>query len=343
MGDKVDQQIDPAIRYMEASKIQTAETVYVRPGIVPIRVEVDAPGAGATIRLEMKRVSGPEIVQSVVRSTVRESRAWLEPAAPDGSMLITTMLGDWVIPLDVRDYRGRYELTAILVNPEKPQNPYAKFSGTFVVDDTKPEEVSVVALPDRPKKEDPPRHIRTLPLPVKITASDPESKIVKVVVFLGKPTPDGKIPEGAVEAKQPDAVGEPSTWVAQVPLPMGAKGVQEVTAVATNAVGLTEVGAQKIQLLDPPLGGTIRGIVALRPGGKALVGVTLTLKDSEGKDKGSAKTQANGIFEMKDVLPGTYKLFAARPDSGIGTRALETVTVKAGETTTVRMVLNRKP
>jgi hypothetical protein len=124
---------------------------------------------------------------------------------------------------------------------------------------------------------------------------------------------------------------------------MGAKGVQEVTAVATNAVGLSEVGAQKIQLLDPPAGGTIRGIVALRPGGKALPGVTLVLKDSEGKDKGTAKTQANGIFEMKDVPPGTYKLLAARPDSGIGTRAIETVTVKAGETSTVRMVLNRMP
>ena len=339
----VDPQTEPAIRYMEASKIQTADTIYVRPGIVPIRVEADAAPLGASIQLNLKRISEPEVVQSISRPSIRDQRAWLEPAAPDGSILVTTVMGDWVIPLDVRDYRGRYELRAILVNPSDRQKPFADFKGTLAVDDTKPEEVSVVVLPDRPAKVDPPQHIRTLPLPVKVVARDPESKIVKVVVYLGKPTPDGKVPEAAVEAKQPDPAANPSTWLAQVPLPMGAKGLQDVTAVATNAVGLSEASTQRIQLLDPPTTGTIRGTVSLRAGGKALTDVGLILRDADGKDKGVAKTNEKGIFEIKEVPPGTYKLFAARPDSGVGTRAVETVTVHAGEISIVRMILSRRP
>jgi hypothetical protein len=347
---EISRQTDAAIRYMLASKIETERTIYVRPGIVPIRVEADVAPLNSGIQLTLKRISEDEVVQRISHPVVREERVWLEAAAPDGGLLVNTMVGDWIIPLDVRDYRGRYELRATLVNLKNKDKPFAEYVGTFVVDDTKPEDVRIEVLPDRPKNVDPPRHVRTLPLPVQVFANDPESKIVKVVVFLGKPAPDGKVPETAVVATPPDPTRPGTPWVAQLPLPMGAKGVQHVTAVVTNAVGLSETGAQKIQLLDPPMGGTIRGIVAMRAGGKPLTGVTVILRDSEGKDKATAKTaektqgdQKEGVFLMKDVPPGTYRLFAVRPDSGVGTRAVETVTVKAGETSTVRMILSRKP
>ena len=97
-------------------------------------------------------------------------------------------------------------------------------------------------------------------------------------------------------------------------------------------------------MLDPPATGVIKGTVSLSKGGKALPGITVVLKDAEGKEKASAKTDKDtGVFEMKDVPPGTYKVSASRPDSGIGTKGAESVTVKAGETEKVRIILSRKP
>ncbi len=214
-------QSESAIRYMLASKIETENTIYVRPSIVPIRVEADVAQLNSGIQLTLKRISEDEIVQRVSHPVVREERVWLEPAAPDGGLLVNTKVGDWVIPLDARDYRGRYELRSTLVNLKNKDKPFAEFVGTLVVDDTKPEDVRVEVLPDRPKNVNPPRHIRTLPLPVQVFATDPESKIVQVVVFLGKPAPDGKLPETAVVATPPDPTRPGTPWVAQLPLPIG--------------------------------------------------------------------------------------------------------------------------
>ncbi len=339
---KVDEQQTEKIRFMEASKNEVPTTIFSRPGTVPIRVETDLAPATALIQLKIRRLPDKEEVETIVKKAAREERIWFEPAGPEGIILCTSKVNDWVIPLDARDFRGRYELLAELINPANKMKPLSdSMARTLVIDDTKPEIQKIVVLPNRPKDVDPPRHVRTEPLPVHVTAHDPESGIVKVVVFLGKAAPDGKIPETAVEATAPMVEGEP--WVAQLPLPMGAKGAQEVTAVAINAVGMSETGSQKIQLLDPPTGGTIKGTVSLSEGGKVLVGVAVKLLDGEGKEKGAAKTDKDGIFEMKDVAPGTYKIAAAKPDSGIGTKGAESVTVKAGEVSKVKIILGRKP
>jgi Carboxypeptidase regulatory-like domain len=342
----VDPQDKPEIRFMEAAKLEVAETIYSRPGIVPIRVEADAAPQGAIIQLKVRRKPGDEVVDTIVKEGVRQDQIWFEPAGPDGSMLITTKVGDWVIPLDVRDYRGRYELLAQLIDPadkDAPDDKKPSMPATLIVDDTRPEIRSITVQPENLKKVNPPEHVRTVPLPVEIRAVDPESGIAKVVVFLGKAPPDGKLPETAVEATLPKGGGD--VWLAQLPLPMGAKGLQEVTAVVVNNVGILEVSSQKVQLIEPPLGGTIRGTVSMTPGGKVLNGVTVKLLDGEGKEKASATTdeKKNGVFEMKDVPPGTYKVVAGKPDSGVGTKGAETVTVKAGEVSKVRITLGRKP
>lgn len=344
----VDPQKEPEIRFMEASKLEAADTIYSRPGFVPIRVEVDVAPQGSIIQLKVRRKPGNDVVETVVKEGIRQEQIWFEAAGPDGSMILTTRVGDWVIPLDARDYRGRYELLAELINPANKEKPVVEStSHELVVDDTRPEIRRIITRPFNPDKTapptNPPRHVRTEPLPIEIEAADPESGVARVVVFFGKAPPDGKLPETAVEAAPPkDGSG---FWLAQLPLPMGAKGLQEVTAVAVNNVGILEVSSQKIQLIEPPLGGTIRGTVSMTPGGKALSGITVKLFDSDGKEKGSAKTdeKKNGVFEMKDVPPGTYKVLATKPDSGIGTKGVESVTVKAGEESKVRILLSRKP
>jgi hypothetical protein len=300
-----------------------------------IRVEVDRAPAGANIELQLDRGTGVLSADDLhARHGTRHERVWIDPFAPDDVFLVTTRVTDWAITLDTRGMRGVYTLKAI-VNVQDGNRMVARATSSrgFILDDTPPEEVSIDKLPEK--------HVRTLPLPVHIFAGDPESGVTKVAVFLGKPGPDGKLPEGAVliEAQKPTAEG--GAWIAQVPLAADKKGTIDLSAVATNGVGLTSTQVQKVQLLDPPTGGTIKGSVTL--GGRPQPGAKVSLKDGEGKEKDFATTDAKGSFTMNNVLPGAYKVFASRTDAGVGTKGEEAVKVEAGKEHKVEVKISRRP
>src|SRR5262249_16632339 len=161
---------------------------------------------------------------------------------------------------------------------------------------------------------------------------------------------------GVVEARLEKEGGD--TWIAQMPLPApappapppapGAPALPpappktaDVTALAMNNVGLiSEPVSLRIQLIDPPLGGTIRVTVAMSKYGKPLPGVKVIMMDTvDGKEKGAGQTdEKTGELIFKDVPPGNYRLISARPDSGVGTKGFEDVRVRAGEETPARIV-----
>src|SRR5262249_3743011 len=120
----------------------------------------------------------------------------------------------------------------------------------------------------------------------------------------------------------------------------------DVTAVAMNGVGLvSEPVSMRIQLIDPPTGGTIKGTVKLSKLGKPLPNGKVVIVDAaDGKAKGATTTdEKTGQFIFKDVMPGAYRLVAARPDAGVGTKGFDDVNVHAGEEKTVTIILTRKP
>src|SRR5262249_1762355 len=148
-----------------------------------------------------------------------------------------------------------------------------------------------------------------------------------------------KLPEVVAEAvveKSKD--GEPTNyWVAEVPLPaapppppppmpgapvtpiLPPKPV-DITAIAVNGVGpIREPVSMHIQLLDPPTGGIIKGTVRLSKYGKPLTDVKVLMIDTaDGKEKGATHTdEKTGQFIFKDVMPGSYRILAAKPDAGV--------------------------
>ncbi len=339
---KVDQLTTPAIRFMEENQLAPPPELVTRPRVVPLRVEADSNLPDARFQVRILQLPGSDLVEAIGRDTTRERRIWLDAGANEGGLLVTAQVGDWILPLNLRDLRGHYILQAALFGNNKPE-PIASFDRPLIVDDTKPEEIRVDILPGRDPKENPPKHLRNKPLPVHVFAADPESKIVKVIAFFGKPGPDGKLPDGEkIEAAPPKLEG--GAWVAQLPLPADKKGDQDVTVVATNAVGLSDSATMRIQLIDPPTGGTIKGTVAMSKFGKGLPGVAVVLRDNaDGKEKGAATTNDKGEFIMEDVVPGSYRVQAARPDSGVGTKGEEHVRVQAGKISEVHIILSRRP
>lgn len=301
----------------------------------PLRIEADRAPANSSIELQLDRGTGVLSADDIhIRGGTRQERVWLEPFGPEEAFIVTTKVNDWVIPLDTRGMRGVYTLKAIL-NVQEGERRVARATSTrsFVLDDTPPEEVSIDKLPEK--------HVRTLPLPVRVFAGDPESGISKVAVFLGKPMPDGKLPDGIVMVAAAKPTGEGGAWVAQVPLPPDKKGAVDLTAVATNGVGITAVQTQIVQLLDPPQGGTIKGVVSF--GGKAQAGIKVTLFNGGGMETDFATTDAKGNFTMNNVLPGPYKVYAFKPDAGDGARGEEGVKVEVGKIHIVEIKLSRRP
>ena len=253
----------------------------------------------------------------------KEQRVWLNP---DGeNIFVANTTADHVASVDVSALRGPHELQAVLREPN-PENPAdvkeTKLSYRLIVDETPPPAEDIRIAPFPPRLE------RGKPLPVFVTASDPETFIERVAVVVGKPGPDGKFPPDAilVEAEKL-ALG----WSAQVPLPVpppapppppGTPPAKkepippfDITVIAENEVGLSTARVIRIELVEP-LGGTIE-LTVLR-GGRPQPDTPVTLVDADGKEKGAGKTNKKGVILFTNLPPGVYKASALKEDASYG-------------------------
>ena len=93
-------------------------------------------------------------------------------------------------------------------------------------------------------------------------------------------------------------------WTVELPVDKDKKGGKDtLSAAVTNGVNQTTVKSVDIQLIDPPTGGKIKGVVKLGEFGNGLEGATVILKDADGKDKDSTKTDKKGEYTFTDVPP----------------------------------------
>jgi len=298
------------------------------------RVEVDNEAAGSTLVLRVAR-NGTRVRPAtdldpdevVDLGLPKETRVWLDPAGPDGAVVVANLLGDHTASVDVSALRGPHEVQGVLLEPN-PTDPAGKpketlMSMTVVVDDTPPpaEDIRIGTFPNR--------LVRGQPLPVVVSTSDPETEIVRVGVVLGKPGPDGKLPPDA-----PTTFAEPTPlgWVAQMPVPLPPPPPPappppapppkkepvppfDITIVAENEVGLSTAKVIRIELVEPK-GGTIE--VKVERGGRPQGGTPVTLRDVAGAEKGVGTTNEKGIVLFKNLPPGVYKMTALKEDSSLG-------------------------
>jgi hypothetical protein len=306
------------------------------------RVETDNEADNSSLQLRIARAG------KLVRPTVdldpdeiidlglpKEQRVWLDPAGPDGALFVANTTADHVASVDVSALRGLHELQAVLVEPDPLGGGVPKETKTsyyVVVDETPPpaDDIRIAPFPKRLE--------RGKPLPVFVTASDPETFIDKVSVVVGRPGPDGKIiPPDALVV---DAVETALGWVAQVPLPVpapvpppppGAPPVAKVpvppidiTVVATNEVGLSTAKVVRIELVEP-LGATLE--ISVLRGGRPQPDTPVVLIDGEGKQKGAGKTDKKGVIVFTNLPPGVYKATALKEDSSYGLAGYAATTI----------------
>lgn len=306
---KLNRDETPAVRVYPAAGFAPDAATQPIAGF-PVRVEADNAKRGAALELWVRPIGATDAsVTEIIRlGSPREERAWVDTSGPlDQGILVSNRSRDWLAPIDLSALRGRQEIVAALKMPGN--NKAVESAPLFVtVDATPPVGVTLATLPTK--------HVKGKPLPVRASATDPETKVAKAVFFLGKPLEDGKIPPDAVLADGKPLADKPGTWEAAIPLPAEKRGEAFIGVMFVNEVGLATTKTQRIELIDaPPPAGAIDGVVMI--GERAQPGVVVRLL-ADGKEKATATTDAKGNFKFEGVPVGNYTIASARPDSSYG-------------------------
>ncbi len=307
----------------------------------PIRLEFDNVAADRGAQFIFDRGGQKSADNGVVRSPdevenlkgTRDIKVWLEPTGDEGQMIITNTVTDWVIPLDTYQMRGPHKITAEAEKNSGTESSKVSSSATLVLDDTVPHSVRIIDLPDTQVKGQ----------PMKLFASvlDKETAIKKVVFFVGpSPGPDGKRPADPIKVEGFKTKEGSDVWSAEITLPPEAKGIMQVGLTATNDVGLEVTETKNIKLVDaPPPAGNLH--VKVLRGNRPQAGISVKLKDGEGKEKAVAVSNDKGIAEFNKLPPGVYSVAASKPDSGVGSKAEAAGKVEVEKTTEVNLNLRR--
>ena len=298
------------------------------------KVEVDRAPPKSTLSIKVDRTGNRSFAapdETIALDDLRDIKVYLEPGGEGGVWTLSNTVTDHVVGVDVSALRGAHALQAVLRFPDPASDVEGTFKEvtaeyTLLVDDTPPPGEDV----DFDYSKFPKRHVKGVPLEVRVWADDPESAVEKVTFYLGKPGEDGKIPEDAPKfegVRLPSLGRATNSWVGQIQLPAPAPApadpkappappkAVDVTAVAENGVGLKTPQVVRIELVDPK-GGTIAATI--KRGGRPQAGVEVSLRDNEGKEKGVLKTNAAGVARFVNLPPGPYRLYAGKPDASTG-------------------------
>jgi hypothetical protein len=351
--NKVDRDVSPAVRMFPADNspksralapqvvsgtLQSPRLATLPSKALRFRIEVDNEPPDAVLLLRIDRsglrdFADPDEVMDLAEP--KDKRVWLDVAGPDGALVVTNTVADRVAEVDVSALRGAHELQAVLkytvkeATGDRPKED--KFVYNLIVDDTPPPAADIKVGPFPKRLE------RGKPLPVFISAIDPDTLIERVAVVVGKPGPDGKFPPEAVTV---EAVQTTLGWVAQVPLPTPAPPPPpppgsppppkvpvppiDLTVIAENEVGLVTPKVVRIELVEPR-GATLE--VHVERGGRPQPGAAVTLIDGEGKQKGAGVTNAKGVILFENLPPGVYKISSVKEDSSYGLSAYAATTI----------------
>ena len=312
-------------------QLQTSPRVRVKAldyasGTVPLPVALEVDNAPEGARLELlvgtaKDAASPvNADRTFLIATARQKLARLRFDPKGEGFELVGSIADHksVLPVDL--LTGKRTLEARLIAPDG--DVVTKDRVTVVFDGNVPTDVKFLNLP--------PKAAKGQPLAVKATCGPSISGIKKVEFFVGKPNKD-ELPTSPTP--MPGVSPDGSEWRATLQMP-DQKGIVVVGVKFTSQAGLSTIEAQEIELLDAaelnrPAPGKIAGkLVENRiPQPTAVV----FLYDAKGNPLAKATTKADGSFEFKELVPGTYYLFSEKERTN--RQVKEQVDVKAGELT----------
>ncbi|GLF98077.1 MSCRAMM family protein [Streptomyces yaizuensis] len=96
--------------------------------------------------------------------------------------------------------------------------------------------------------------------------------------------------------------------------------------------GGTTSAHHQVQFQVDPLKGGIKIVKTAVDTGKTLAGVAFEIKDGQGKTAAAGKTDAAGVWQVKDLAPGSYTVHEVKAVEGYQLAPDQTVTVGADKT-----------
>jgi hypothetical protein len=299
----------------------------------PVGLEIDNAPTGAVAELLVESGEGARESEPLKFTGDRRERFLFAAGGVGGCLYFKPEVQDWVADLDMGDVFGKRLLKLSLRDGEKAipavdsrqvglgkdvkESLVPAVTLAMTLDATKPENVKFVDFPATLEQG-------TM-LPIKATGRDPESGIKSVLFFVGKPTADGKLPPDAITAEGKLTDEKSQIWTADLPVPSD-KTLYEASVRFTNGAGLSATETVRIQLL-PAKGATAGPDGKVIPAGAKPSSISgqvvegtrpqpnleVVLRDDKNNIKATTKTDTEGKFQFKDVVPGAYKVTAAKP------------------------------
>lgn len=272
----------------------------------PLKFAIGDAPAGAS--LEVRLIPGPHD---------DSASGWVKrfPQARDrricfglaGGLVFEARDTDWTLDFDTRRLHGACQLQVRLLDAAGKELDLERRE--LIIDNDPP---SVARVVDCPRKAE-----RGAAIYVKAEGRDEESGIAEVFFFVGRSQGE-QIPEGVTTVPGTPLCVDNTIWSAKVTLPMDAKGPTPITVRFVNGVGLARCVTQLVEAteIDPALlePGRIEGKVL--EGDRPQPGLTVFLRDEQGREKARMQTTADGSFVFSALPAGPYQIFCVKPETG---------------------------
>jgi hypothetical protein len=139
-----------------------------------------------------------------------------------------------------------------------------------------------------------------------------EAPVTEVRFVVGKMPADGKVPPDALKGQRE---GDTAVWSVEYPVPVDAKSPLEVTAVATNSLGLSAAKTVEFPVIDAIPGfATVAGKVF--EADVPVDNLPVILLDTAGTEIAAVRSSGGGRFSLPNIPPGAYFLYARREMNG---------------------------
>jgi hypothetical protein len=167
------------------------------------------------------------------------------------------------------------------------------------------------------------------------TSDDAVATVDRVVFFVGKPGPDGKLPvdPAPVPGVPAEAKNTKNLWTGDFFVPSAQKDFIEVSVQFIKKNKLVAVKTARVAIgpavaAGGPMGkSSITGLVV--QGGRPQPNVLMTLRDTAGVVRATTRSNAKGEYQFRDLDPGSYRITGLK--TADNTRGTVAVAVGPGE------------